>query len=70
MDEHILRKIEELERKVDATLEAVEKTRKYFMWFLILSLLALFLPLIGMMLALPYFLTTLTGTLSGGLNGL
>lgn len=63
----MIRKIEELERKVDATLEAVEKTRKYFMWFLTLSMLALFLPLIGMLFAVPYFLDTLTKSMPSGL---
>lgn len=62
-----MRKIEELERKIDATHESAEKTRKYFFWFLILSLLALFLPLFGMMIALPYFLNTLSSSLPAGL---
>ncbi len=62
-----MRKIEELERKIDATHESAEKTRKYFFWFLILSLLALFLPLFGMMIALPYFLNMLSSSLPAGL---
>ncbi len=67
MEEALMRKIEELERKIDATHESAEKTRKYFFWFLILSLLALFLPLFGMMIALPYFLNMLSSSLPAGL---
>ena len=67
MEEVLMRKIEELERKVDATHEAAEKTRKYFFWFLILSLLALFLPLFGMMIALPYVLNIFSNALPAGL---
>jgi len=68
MDETaLLRKIEELERKVDATYASSEKTRKYFFWFLVLSMLALFLPLFGMMFALPYFLNLVSTSMPVGL---
>jgi hypothetical protein len=67
MDETLFKKIEELERKIDATRESTEKIRKYFFWFLILSLLALFLPLFGMMIALPYFLNLFSASLPAGL---
>lgn len=67
MDEGIMQKLAALEQKMDAAREAAEKTKRYFFWFLILSLLALFVPLFGMMFALPYFLHLLSGSLPVGL---
>lgn len=66
-EERLIQKIDELGRKIDATYASIEKTRKYFLWFLILSLLALFLPLFGMVIALPYFMSLLTRSLPTGL---
>lgn len=56
MEERIL----EIEKKVDAIYVSVEKTRKYFLWTLVLTLLFFFLPLIGLVFAIPFFLSTLT----------
>lgn len=56
MDEELKRKIEELERKIDLVHSSVEKTRKYFMWTLIISALVIVLPLIGLLFAIPQFL--------------
>lgn len=60
MDEIILKKLEEQEKKIDAVYVSVEKTRQYFLWTLILSLAFFLLPLIGMMFAIPFFLDTLS----------
>lgn len=68
MDETAIgRKLDELGRKIDAAHESAEKTRKYFFWFLVLSLLALFLPLFGMVFALPYFLHLFSNSIPAGL---
>ncbi len=67
MEEQLIRKIDELERKIDDVYASAEKTRKYFLWFLILSLLAVFLPLFGMVIALPYFMNMLSVSLPAGL---
>lgn len=56
-------KLLELEKKVDAIYVSVEKTRKYFLWTLILTLVIFFLPLIGLIFAVPFFLNTLTSGL-------
>lgn len=66
-DSVLLRKLDELGRKVDAAHESAEKTRKYFFWFLVLSMLALFLPLFGMVFAVPYFLHLFSTSIPGGL---
>lgn len=60
MDEIVLKKLEEQEKKIDAVYVSVEKTRQYFLWTLILSLVFFLLPLIGMVFAIPFFLDTLS----------
>ena len=54
MTEHLA----ELERKIDAIYESTEKTRKYFLWTLIGTLIAFVLPLVGLVFAIPSFLAT------------
>jgi hypothetical protein len=56
-------KLLELEKKIDTIYVSVEKTRKYFLWTLIFTLVLFFLPLIGLLFAIPVFLQTLTGGL-------
>lgn len=63
MDEIVLKKLAEQERKIDAIYVSVEKTRRYFLWTLILSLVFFLLPLFGLMFAIPFFLNTLSSTL-------
>ncbi|OGZ00468.1 MAG: hypothetical protein A2946_00450 [Candidatus Liptonbacteria bacterium RIFCSPLOWO2_01_FULL_53_13] len=65
MDEQILARIAELEKKIDAIYRSVEKTRKYFKWTLIVTVLAIVLPLIGLAFVIPYYLKTLTSSLGG-----
>lgn len=56
-------KILELEKKLDAIYVSVEKTRKYFLWTLILTLVLFFLPLLGLVFAIPVFVNGLTSGL-------
>ena len=55
-------KLLEIEKKVDAILVSVEKTRHYFLWTLIGSLVTFLLPLIGIAFAIPYFLNNVLGS--------
>jgi hypothetical protein len=48
-----------LEAKVDRTYASTEKTRKYFLWMLIMALVVTVLPLVGLVFAIPKFLATL-----------
>ena len=64
MEEEILKKVEELNQKVDKIWRSVEKTRKYFLWTLIITLVLFFLPLIGLLFVIPEFLSIY----SSGLN--
>lgn len=60
MEQDILRKLEELDKKLDAIYKSVEKTRKYFLFTLIVSVVFVVLPLVGLIFVIPMFLRTLT----------
>ena len=62
MDE-VLKKIAVLEQKVDAVYKSAEKTRKYFMWTLILSVVFFVLPLIALIFVIPSFISSISGNL-------
>ncbi len=46
-----------LEQKIDQIYQSVEKTRKYFLWSAIITVALFILPLIGLALAIPSFLS-------------
>ena len=56
MEEDILKKIEEQDKKLEAIYRSVEKMRKYFLWTLIITVIMIILPLIGLAFALPLYL--------------
>jgi type II secretory pathway component PulF len=58
MDAEILQKFEEQNKKLEAIYKSVERTRKYFLWTLIISIAVMFLPLIGLLFVLPQFINT------------
>jgi len=57
MQPDINQKIEELEKKIDATYQSVEKIRKYMMWTAIVTIVVIVLPLIGLMFVIPSFIS-------------
>jgi len=61
----LLEKIEAQEKKLDMIYRSAEKTRKYFLWTLIASLVLFILPLIGLLFVIPQYLQTLSGYTSG-----
>ena len=60
MNEDIVKKLEEQDKKLDAILESSEKMRKYFWWTMVISIAVIVLPLIGLMFVLPSFFDSLT----------
>jgi hypothetical protein len=52
MDEQLNR----LEKKIDALYASAEKTRKYFLWTLIITAGAILIPLLILPLVIPLFL--------------
>lgn len=65
MDQDIQTKLEEQNRKLEAILKSVEKTRKYFLWTLILSLVFFFLPLVAIVALLPKIFDAYSGAWLG-----
>lgn len=63
MNEETQNKMAEMERKIDEIYESVEKTRKYFLWTMIITAAVLILPLIGLMFIVPSFLSSYTSAL-------
>ncbi|KKR78941.1 MAG: hypothetical protein UU24_C0021G0010 [Candidatus Nomurabacteria bacterium GW2011_GWA2_40_9] len=64
MDENLKKQLEEQIVKIDAIYKSVEKTRKYFVTMLWVTLGAVILPLIGLAFAIPAFLNNYVGTLT------
>ncbi|OGD30941.1 hypothetical protein A3J02_00810 [Candidatus Azambacteria bacterium RIFCSPLOWO2_02_FULL_46_11] len=60
MEQDISRKFEEQEKKLDAIYKSVEKTRKYFLFTLVVSVVFIVLPLVGLIFVIPMLLSTLT----------
>ena len=59
MENEILKKLEEQERKIEEIYISTEKTRKYFLWTLIISVTFVVLPVVGLIFVIPQFLNTL-----------
>ena len=65
MEQDILQKLTEQDKKIDLIYSSVEKTRKYFLWTLIISVGAILLPLIAMIALIPWLMNTLSSAYSG-----
>jgi len=60
MEQNLEKRIGEVEKKIDAIYISVEKTRKYFFWTMIITLVVFILPLIGLIFVIPSFLGNYT----------
>ena len=65
MEEETKRRLDEQDSLLEKIYISVEKTRKYFMWTLIISLVLFVLPLIGLVFVIPNFLSAYTTSLVG-----
>ena len=65
MEPELNKKIEELDVKINAVYVSVEKTRKYFLIIVWITILGVVLPLVGLMFVLPSFMANYVDTLSG-----
>jgi hypothetical protein len=61
MDEETKEKLQEMNKKLGAIYKSAEKTRKYFKWTMIISIVVVVLPLIGLFVAIPLFLNLYSG---------
>jgi CHASE3 domain sensor protein len=57
----IIKRLDEQDRKLDAIYASAERTRKYLLWTLIITVAVIILPLIGLAFAIPSFLSIYTG---------
>lgn len=57
--------IKELQEKIDKIYTSVEKTRKYFLWTMIITVVAFVLPLIILALVIPTFIRNYLITMQG-----
>ncbi len=58
-------KMSALEQKIDAIYVSVEKTRRYLFWTLVVTVAVVVLPAVGLVFAIPSFISTYTQTLEG-----
>jgi len=63
-DSEIRQRLDLLQQKIDAVYVSAEKTRKYFLAVIIVSLIAFVSPLVGLFFAIPSFLSSY-GDISG-----
>jgi hypothetical protein len=56
-DAELRSKFEALEKKMDATYASAEKSRKYVLGMLIATLAAFVLPIVGLLFAIPQFMS-------------
>ena len=64
MDTELLARLDAQDKKLDAIYISVEKTRKYFQWTLIATIVMFVLPLIGIAAIIPWFINTMLSAYS------
>ncbi|HNW71754.1 MAG TPA: hypothetical protein PKZ36_03000 [Candidatus Paceibacterota bacterium] len=64
-NEELKKKIEEQGLKIDAIYKSVEKTRKYFLTIVWITIIAFVLPIIGLCFVMPTFLSNYMVTING-----
>jgi len=62
MEEDIKSVLDEQTKKIDAIYRSVEKTRKYFLWTMIITAVLFILPLVGLLIIIPQFISLITGS--------
>ena len=56
-EQEILEKLKVSEEKLEKIWRSVEKTRKYFLWILIITIAMVVIPAIGLVFAVPKFIS-------------
>ncbi len=62
MEPYEIKKLSELENRLDDIYLSVEKTRRYFLWTLFITVAVFILPLIGIAIVGPTFITDYTSS--------
>jgi len=63
MEQEIIDKLIQQEKRIEEIYVSVEKTRKYFLWTLIITIVTIVLPLIALIIIIPLVLRTYTSAL-------
>ena len=58
MEQEILDRLKKNEEKLEQIFISVEKTRKYFFWTMVITVALVVLPIIGLVFAIPQFMST------------
>lgn len=64
-EEQILAMLSQNQEIMQKTYESAEKTRKYFLYSVILTILMFLLPIVGLMLIIPQFLESYSNISEG-----
>ena len=64
MEQELKKIIEDQQKKIDLIYISVEKTRKYFFWTMVITVALFVLPLIGLVFAIPSFLSSYSTALN------
>ena len=59
MDPQLEQKIAEQDQKLDKIYASIEKMRKYFLWTMIITIATIVLPLLALVVILPWFLSVI-----------
>ena len=65
MDTELKTRLDVLEKKIDAVFVSAEKTRKYFQWTMIITVVMFVLPVIGLIIVIPMFISNYTSSFQG-----
>ena len=60
MDQELAKQLASQDEKLERIYQSVEKTRRYFLWTMVATVVTFVLPLIGLIFAVPFFLSTLS----------
>ena len=65
MDSELEKRLNTQDAKLEAIFKSAEKTRKYFLIIIWITILAVVLPLIGLVFAVPAFMSNYIGVFEG-----
>lgn len=60
MDQELAKQLASQDEKLERIYQSVEKTRRYFLWTMVATVVTFVLPLVGLIFAVPFFLSTLS----------
>jgi hypothetical protein len=64
MDPQLEQKLAEQDQKLDKIYASIEKMRKYFLWTMIITIATIVLPLLALIVVIPWFLGVIGGAYS------